>query len=74
MAVTHPITRDVYELEDDGLVKVTTPDGRTGLFSADGAHVSGEVRAADPHVLDWVGGPQAKSPMGRMSAAFGSES
>jgi hypothetical protein len=74
MAVTHPLSGDVYELSDDGLVKVTTKDGRVGFFTADAEHVSGELRAADPHVLDWVGGPQATSPLGRMAPSVDSGS
>jgi hypothetical protein len=58
--VTHPISGATYErLDDDGRVQVTDRDGITGVFSADGRHISGDLKFADPHVLDWVGGRQA---------------
>jgi hypothetical protein len=71
MELTHALTGAVYVRQDDGLVKVTETDGRVGYFRADGTHVSGELRFADPHMIDWLGMPQAKSAMGRMAAALG---
>ena len=67
--LTSSLTGATYELADDGLVRVTEKDGRTGLFRPDGRYVSGELRYADPHLTDWVGGKQSSSPLGRMAAA-----
>lgn len=55
----HPLTRGVYESQDDGLVKVTE-DGKQGVFDLTGRWRSGELRHADPHMILWVGGPEAK--------------
>lgn len=60
MRMVHPLTQAVYEAEPDGSVRVTETDGRQGWFSTSGEHLRGEVRIADPHIVDWVGGPQAK--------------
>ena len=53
----HPITGAVYRALGDGTVEVDS-NGRKGVFNPDGAHLSGELRIADPHMLLWVGGPQ----------------
>lgn len=68
MKLTSALTGAVYERTDDGLVLVTNKDGTTGLFQADGRHVSGELRYADPHMIDWLGMPQATS-LGRLASA-----
>ena len=65
MKLTSPLTGAVYESTEDGLVLVTETDGTTGIFRADGRHVSGELRFADPHLIDWIGMPQAQG-LGRM--------
>ena len=58
MKLRHPRSGALYTLQPDGLVRVEEPDGRAGLFRADGSYVSGALRAADPHFASWVGGPQ----------------
>ena len=54
----HPYTHALYELTDDGHVRVTARDGRTGRFRPDGMWVDGELREADPHLCGWVAGPR----------------
>jgi hypothetical protein len=66
MKMVHPLTQAVYEAEADGSVCVTETDGSKGWFSPTGEHLRGEVLAADPHILDWVGGPQAKRANSRL--------
>ena len=61
MKTTHAITGATYELADDGLVRVTERDGREGLFHPDGRWASGDLRFADPHLIDWVGGKKLGS-------------
>ena len=58
----HAITGAIYSLESDGLVKVEL-NGATGWFGADGRHRRGTIRQADPHMIQWLGGP--KLPAGR---------
>ena len=72
MKLTSALDAAVYERTDDGLVLVTQKDGRTGLFRADGRYVSGDVRYADPHMIDWLGMPQAQG-MGRFAASAGAD-
>lgn len=66
MKLVHPLTSAVYESEDDGSVRVTETDGRQGWFTPKGEHLRGEVRSADPHIVDWVGGRQATKQSGRL--------
>jgi hypothetical protein len=54
----HPLNGWVYEATDDGLVKVTTPDGTTGLFTPNAEPVEGELGDVNPHLCTWVGGRQ----------------
>jgi hypothetical protein len=67
--LVHPLYGSRYERETDGTVRVTDVDGRTGWFTGTGEHVRGELRWADPHLLDWVGGPQAAPTHQRLRAA-----
>lgn len=66
MKMVHPLTSAVYEDEEDGSVRVTETDGRQGWFTPQGDHIRGEVRSADPHIIDWVGGRQARKQTGRL--------
>ena len=59
----HPITGAVYRALEDGTVEVDR-NGRKGVFRHDGAHVSGELRIADPHMLLWLAGPQLPAGQG----------
>ena len=58
-AKRHPLSGAVYDARDDGLVQVTD-DGVSGLFTARGVWVEGELRAADPELCWWIGGPQVR--------------
>ncbi len=56
LSVTHPISKQVYTLTDNGLVEVYDPTtGQRGLFDSDGRWQSGEIRHADLQVAGWVG-------------------
>jgi hypothetical protein len=66
MRMVHPLTSAVYERQEDGTVLVTEADGRQGWFTGAGEHLRGDVKTADPHILDWVGGRQAKKVSGRL--------
>ena len=58
----HPMTGATYELQDDGLVRVEASDGRVGLFDKEGRWQAGDLRFADPHVCDFVGGRRPGDP------------
>ncbi|MFT7219649.1 MAG: hypothetical protein ACI8Z1_001264 [Candidatus Azotimanducaceae bacterium] len=54
MSLTHPFDPEsLYELMDDGSVRVSK-DGKAGIFTGEGIHISGEIREADPQVCNWV--------------------
>ena len=58
MKLEHPLSRATYESTDDPELVRVELDGKSGLFHLDGRHHSGEIRAADPHMIGWVGGPK----------------
>ncbi len=60
----HPLSGAVYDVRDDGLVEVTL-DGSTGVFTAEGDHVSGDLHHADPHLCLWLAGPQVPASVAR---------
>ncbi len=52
----HELTGHVYERVEEGKVKVTTMDNRTGYFDDRGNHLTGDKFHADIHLCNWVGG------------------
>lgn len=70
MKIRHAFTGHIYELTDDGHVKVVDPStSAEGIFDARGNWKSGELRHADFHMCGAVGGRKAANPMGQMMAA-----
>ena len=57
----------MYDLEENGAIRVTGHDGKTGLFCADGSYVRGDVYFADPHLCGWIGGGNLPSRDTRLS-------
>lgn len=51
--ITHPFTGALYELTEDGNIRVTDGDSH-GLFQGDGQWISGSIREADPQLCVWV--------------------
>lgn len=57
--VRHPLKNQTYELLADGTVRVEDHDQhKAGIFRADGRWIEGELKYADPHLLEWVGRPR----------------
>jgi hypothetical protein len=55
--VKHPVKNQTFELLDDGTVRVEDLDAKiSGIFLRNGTRVSGDLRFADPQMLDWIGG------------------
>ncbi len=54
----HPLSRAVYDVRTDGLIEVTSAEGDTGTFDAQGRWVAGELRHCDPQLAGWLAGPQ----------------
>ena len=51
--ITHPFDDSLYELLDDGTVRITDGE-RQGTFRGDGRWISGELRQADPQMCVWI--------------------
>ena len=50
----HPFDNEIlYEPTEDGNV-IIDDRGRTGLFTREGVHISGELRHSDPQMCNWV--------------------
>lgn len=56
--VRHPYSRDLYELDDQGRVRVTRRDGEVGYYTAQGRWLEGAKFDADPHLCGWVSSPR----------------
>jgi hypothetical protein len=54
----HMLSGAIYEAQEEGVVLVTNPDGRSGRFDGEGCWIDGELRESDPHLCLWVGGKQ----------------
>jgi 3-oxoacyl-[acyl-carrier protein] reductase len=54
----HPVTGAIYERLEGGRCKVTETDGRSGVFDHKARWISGDVREADLHFIDWIAGAQ----------------
>ena len=57
LGIRHPFGGSLYERDGEGNILVTTEDGRSGLFTAEGRNISGELRECDPQMCGWVAGP-----------------
>jgi NAD(P)-dependent dehydrogenase (short-subunit alcohol dehydrogenase family) len=56
----HPLTGAIYDSLPEGRVRVTDGE-RSGVFDLDGRFVEGDRVDADPHLINFVGGPAVKS-------------
>lgn len=52
----HELTGAIYDRLEEGRVKVTLKDGRTGVYDDRGHYLEGERFHADIHLCNWVGG------------------
>src|SRR5262245_53639400 len=66
----HPVSGAIYERVAEGRCRVVASDGRAGLFTDTGRWISGELREADLHFLNWVAGPQLESRDQARGAGF----
>lgn len=54
VSIRHPFDREsVYELTEENQVRVTRGE-QQGLFTAEGIHIEGEIRQADPQLCVWI--------------------
>ncbi|HCV00741.1 MAG TPA: hypothetical protein DGL25_06015, partial [Dehalococcoidia bacterium] len=53
----HPLSGATYTELGEGRVRVEKAK-KYGIFQWDGIHIEGDLKHADPHLLQWVGGPE----------------
>ena len=54
MSMTHPFDPEThYERLEDGNIRISK-NGKSGIFTGEGVHISGEIREADPQLRNWV--------------------
>ncbi len=49
----HPLSGAVYDLTEDGAIRVTTEDS-SGTFDKNGVWISGDLRSCDPQMCNWI--------------------
>ena len=68
--IRHPLSGGMYDLQDDGTIRVVDRDGRVGVFDKTGTWLSGDVRQADPHLCLWIGGKELPNRFQQAAAAL----
>jgi len=66
----HPLSVATYTELGDGKVRVDKAR-KYGIFDWEGRHIEGALTHADPHLLQWVGGPELPSRSGRRESRGG---
>lgn len=66
-SIRHPLSRSLYDLEDNGDIRVTGHDGKAGTFRSDGTYIRGDIYFADPHLCGWIGWRNLSSRDTRLS-------
>ena len=60
----HPVRDEFYELLEDGSVRVSNEDmSLVGTFDPSGHWQEGNLKYADPHMVQWIGGLQASGTL-----------
>lgn len=50
----HPFDKEIlYQLTEDGNIQIED-HGKSGLFTNEGIHLSGELKQCDPQMCNWV--------------------
>ena len=71
----HALSGALYTVIEDGRVQVEN-NGLLGIFDANGRHLEGELRHADPHMVVWLAGPQlpaSDKPLRRSQRSWSEE-
>jgi hypothetical protein len=56
--IKHPLSGALYDLQDDGRVRVASATGEVGIFDVHGVWQSGDLKQADPHLCLWIAGKE----------------
>ena len=59
--IRHGFSGALYVRAGDDRVKVTMPDGTTGLFDGAGRWIEGHIFEADPEMCVWVSAERIKA-------------
>jgi hypothetical protein len=68
-SIKHALSGAIYDLRDDGTIEVSK-DGRSGVFTATGTYLSGDIRHADPHLCLWIAGPTLPNRFAQAATAL----
>lgn len=52
----HPLSKHLYKRLEENRVEVSLPSGKSGIFDMEGNYIEGELKSADTHMCNWVGG------------------
>lgn len=52
----HPINNHIYRRLEENRVEVEFPNGKKGVFDMEANYIEGDVKNADTHMCNWVGG------------------
>jgi hypothetical protein len=58
--IKHPLSGALYDVQDDGRVRVESTTGQVGIFDVHGVWQSGDLKQADPHLCLWIAGKELK--------------
>jgi hypothetical protein len=58
----HPFSKSQCDKDEDGNIRVTTPNGRIGMFTDNGVWVGREKADVDPQLCVWIGRPRSRRP------------
>ena len=53
----HPLSKAIYDVRPDGNLDITQGE-RSGVFTANGVRVEGDLYNVDIHLCHWLAGPQ----------------
>lgn len=60
-AIRHPLSGATYDLAPDATTVTVERDGKSGRFDTEGRWIDGDIRTADPHLCQWIGGQRMVS-------------
>jgi len=52
----HPISKHTFKRLEENRVEVSLPNGKSGIFDMYANYIEGDLKSADLHMCNWVGG------------------
>ena len=59
--IKHPLTNEIYEVDDEGTKVIVTGGSGSGAFTFGGQWISGELKVADVHLCGWLGSERGEN-------------